>query len=297
MTIASIFCRSSYIALAAAAGVAIAPAVHADETVAILAGDGGIVEQQCGVQPQQIRVDSSSLSSFSACFALTKPTGWAAMSLSGSYGVVNNLTVPVDVAFKLPDGAVYWQDTVAPGQVKSVDVNNAGSTIVELHVSPVATSNGASTATLTPGTTATPNYVSLRSASPTSPGRIVRVTWSGATTTALTRNSSFLDRLDGSVLVTEGLSDPGCVSLQSAAYPGMYLQATSPTSFSLSLAPTAANATWCANPATTPVTSTRLVWAADRTKALAITSQGTLSLGTVDSADSTWFSDQALARP
>ncbi|MCX2162569.1 AbfB domain-containing protein [Corynebacterium auriscanis] len=280
-----------------ATSISITPTAHADDAVVILAGDGGIVQQHCGAQPQQIRVDSSSFSTFSACFGLVKPTGWAAVNITGSYGVVNNLTVPFNVAFKLPDGAVYWQDTVAPGQVKSVDVNNAGSTIVELHVFPVGTSNGASTATLTPGTTATPNYVSLRSASPTTPGRIVRVTWAGATTTALTRNSSFLDRLDGSFLVTKGLSDPACVSLQSAAYPGMYLQATSPTSFSLSLAPKAAGATWCANPATTPVTSTRLVWAADRTKALAVTSQGKLTLGTVDSADSRWFSDHALARP
>lgn len=283
--------------LALVASISSISVAHADESIDILAGDGGIIEQVCGVQPEQIRVDSSSLSRFSACFALTKPTGWAAMNITGSYGVVNNLHVPVNVAFKLPDGAVYWQDTVEPGQVKSVDVNSAGSTIVELHVSPVDTSTGSSTATLIPGTTATPNYVSLRSASTTTPGRVVRVTWSGATTASLTRNSSFLDRLDGSFLVTQGLSDPGCVSLQSAAYPGMYLQASSSSSFSLSSSPQPARATWCVNPAASPVTSTRLVWAADRTKALAVTRQGILTLGAIESADSRWFSDQALARP
>ncbi|HIW95880.1 MAG TPA: hypothetical protein H9867_05270 [Candidatus Corynebacterium gallistercoris] len=123
MTISSILRRTGYAAVAFVAGLSATSAAQADDTVAILAGDGGIVEEKCGTQPQQIRIDSSSLSSFSACFSLAKPTGWAALNLPGSYGVVNNLTVAVDVAFKLPDGTVYWQDTVGPGQVKSVDVN------------------------------------------------------------------------------------------------------------------------------------------------------------------------------
>lgn len=105
------FVRRGVIAVAALiASISIPSVAQADETVTILDGDGGIVEEQCGIQPHQVRVDSSSLSSFSACFGLAKPTGWAAMSLTGSYGVVNNLTVAVNVAFKLPDGAVYWQD-------------------------------------------------------------------------------------------------------------------------------------------------------------------------------------------
>ncbi|MBC2682345.1 AbfB domain-containing protein [Corynebacterium anserum] len=297
MSVLSLLTRGALAAIVLTASINTASAAQADIPVKILAGDGGIVQEQCGKQPQQIRVDSSSVSTFSVCFALTKPTGWAAMNLTGSYGVVNNLTVDVNVAFKLPDGAVYWQDAVHPGQAKSIDVNNAGSTIVELQVIPVATNNGASSATLIPGTDDAPNYVSLRSASAAASGRTVRVTWAGVTTTPLSRNSSFLDRLDGSFLVAKGLSDPACVSLESAAYPGMYLQATSPTDFSLSSTPSASHATWCPNPATTPVTSTRLVWATDRTKALAITSQGSLVLGAVDSADSRWFTDQALARP
>ena len=296
MKTSSFIQRGCYAVMALVASFTTMNTAHADD-VTILVGDGGIIGQECGIQPQQIRVDSSELSEVSTCFALTKLTGWAAMNIRGSYGVVNKLQVPVNVAFKLPDGAVYWQNTIAPGQVASVDVNNAGSTIVELHVSPVNTGNGASTATLTAGTATAPNYVSLRSASTAASGRVVRMAWTGPTTSVLTRNSPFVDRLDGSFLVTKGLSDPACVSLESAAYPGMYLQATSPTRFSLSPAPAAKNATWCANSATTPVTSIRLVWAADRTKALAVSHQGKLALGSADSVSSRWFVDQALARP
>ncbi|KAB3523275.1 hypothetical protein GC425_01810 [Corynebacterium sp. zg254] len=297
MSVSSLLRRGIIAAVAVVASSAALPAATAEEAVSILAGDGGIITEHCGARAEQVRVDSSSLGSLSACFALVRPTGWAAMHLTGSYGLVNNLTVPVSVAFKLPDGAVYWQATVQPGQVSSVDVNNAGSTIVELHVSPVATSTGASTASLTPGTPGAPNYVSLRSASPATFGRVARVSWLGATTSDLTRNSSFPDRLDGSFLVTTGLSDPACISLESAAYPGTYLQATSRASVSLSAHPTPAHATWCAIPDSSVVTSTRLVWAADRSTALAVTPGGGLGLAAVNSADSRWFSDQALARP
>lgn len=280
-----------------ALGLSMASFAQANDEVEILDGDGGIAQQQCDASAKQIRVDSSAFSTFSACFGLVKPTGWAAVNIQGSYGVVNNLDVPVNVAFKLPDGAVYWQDTIAPGELKSVDVDHRGSTIVELHVSPVGTSNGPSTSDTVPGTDSVPKYVSFRSAAPTTSGRILRINWFGATTTALDRNSRFLDRLDGSFKVVKGLADPGCVSLQSATFSGMYLQASAGSTFSLSPVPVAQNATWCPNTTASPATAIRLIWAADRTKALSVTSQGKLSLGSPDQAASNWFVDKALARP
>ena len=151
---------------------------YGQTTFSTRGGDGGLVEQTCGASREQVRVDSGSAAGMAACFGLTAPTGWVAVNIIGSYGVVNNLTVPVAVAFKLPDGAVYYQITIPPGQTRSVGVDRR-STVVELQVSPVATSVGASTGNLTPSSPESENHVSLRSAGRNSASQFMRISWAG----------------------------------------------------------------------------------------------------------------------
>lgn len=273
----------------------ITPAAAQDK-VAVTAGDGGLVEQTCNASASQVRVDSSSVPGMSACFSLTAPTGWVAVNITGSYGVVNNLAVPVSVAFKLPDGAVYWQDTVAPGQVRSVDVDRRGSTVVELQVTPVASPSGPGTATLTPGENA-PNIVSLRSAGVTAAGKTLRVAWSGVQLAGLDRNSGFNDRLDASFEVVEGLGQEGCVSLRSAAYPDVYLHTTGSGAVAASVDPDPMDATWCVTSATAPLTGVRLASAVDQTRVLTVGTGETATTTTQRNVESVWFVDPALAWP
>lgn len=120
------------------AGLATSPAL-AETPVTITAGDGGLVQKDCATGAEYVRIDSSELENSKACFFLTKPTGWVAVNITGSYGVVNRLKVPVSVAFKLPDGEVYWQRVVEPGKIQSIDVGHNRSTVVEMQVTPVAT--------------------------------------------------------------------------------------------------------------------------------------------------------------
>ncbi|VZH84441.1 hypothetical protein [Corynebacterium rouxii] len=190
----SIFRRFSAGVLASviAAGVSISPAV-AETSVDITAGDGGIVQKDCATGVEYVRVDSSGLENSKACFFLTKPTGWVAVNITGSYGIVNRLKVPVSVAFKLPDGQVYWQRVIEPGKLQSIDVDNNLSTVVEIQVTPVATSAGAATGDLTINT-ANPHVVSLRSAGRNAAGKTLRLSWAGVELTSLDRNSGFNDR-------------------------------------------------------------------------------------------------------
>lgn len=273
-----------------------APAASAE--IPITAGDGGIVEQTCGTTPVQIRVDSANATGGKVCFGLVKDSGWVAVNITGSYGVVNNLTVPVTVAFKLPNGAVYWSTNVNPGEVKTVDVNRSGSTVVELQVSPVTSPTGPSTGQLTPGTEQ-PTVVSLRNAASTTTPRVLRVSWSGVVSDVINRNSGFTDRLDASFIVTPGLSNTECVSLESAAYPGVFLQTTDGTTptVTVSSTPDATAATWCATAVSSPATSVRLISAADQRYALSTTTAGAVSVTTTRAADSAWFVDQGLAYP
>lgn len=289
--------RRTLLALTAALLTALAPTAHAQDTVTIFDGDGGLVQQTCGAQTEQIRIDSSSFSSFSACFGLVKPTGWIATEITGSYGVVNNLTVPAHIAFKLPGGAVYWQETVEPGKVTTIDVGRTGSTVVEIQVAPVATSTGPATGSLTPSTDTAPNYISLRQATAPTAGRILRVSWNGITTTAMDRNSGFTDRLDGSFKVIPALDGSSCISLESAAYPGTYLTAPTATTLAVSTTPTPGRATWCPATVATPATAQQLRLAADQTKTLAVTTTGAVTLAGTTATGTAWFVDTALARP
>lgn len=292
--------RLAHAAVAAAAALMTtaaftAPAL-AQTTVDTIAGDGGLTQQTCGTQPQQIRVDSSSVQGMSACFGLTAPTGWVAVNITGSYGVVNNLTVPVAVAFKLPDGAVYFQQIIQPGQVRSVDVDRRGSTIVELQVTPVATSTGTSTATLTPAADKS-NVITLRSAGQLNPGRVLRISWAGVVLSALDRNSGFNDRLDASFAVVPALDGTQCVSLESAAYPGVFLTMSTTGAVQTATNPAPKSATWCASEATTTPTGVHLANASNQTRLLAAATGGKVTTSTTRSIDTVWFSDQALALP
>ncbi|MEJ6014541.1 AbfB domain-containing protein [Corynebacterium sp. H127] len=284
-------------ALSVATLLTLTPTAHAADTVTIFDGDGGLIQQTCGATTEQIRIDASSFPSMSACFGMAKPTGWIATKITGSYGVVNNLTVPAHIAFKLPDGAVYWQETVAPGKVTTIDVGRTGSTVVEIQVTPVATSTGPATGTLTPSTDTAPNYISLRQATTPTAGRILRVNWNGITTTAMDRNAGFTDRLDGSFKVIPALDGSSCISLESAAYPGTYLTAPTATTLSLSHTPQPNRATWCPAPAATPATAQQLRLAADQTKTLAATTTGAVTLAGTTATGTAWFVDTALARP
>ncbi|MDN8578875.1 AbfB domain-containing protein [Corynebacterium bovis] len=264
--------------------------------VTATAGDGGLVPRPCGADPVQVRVDSSDVPGLSVCYSLVRATGWVATGITGSYGVVNSLDVPVSVAFAMSDGAVFWQRTVPPGAVQSVDVDRRGSTVVELQVSPVDSPSGRGTASLVPGTGA-PNLVTLRSAGRSRPGQSLRITWADVRTDALTRNSGFTDRLDASFEVVAGPARPGCVTLRSAAYPGVVLQAGSGSQVVATSTPDPARSTWCVSAVASPPTGVRLVSAADQRRALTVSRTGVVSTTTSRDGDTVWFVDPALARP
>lgn len=268
------------------------------------AGDGGLETKTCNASSPQVRIDSFDVPGTSACYELTAASGWVAVNITGSYGVINNLTSPVSVAFKLPDGAVYWQATIAPGEVHSIDVNRGGSTVVELQVSPVSSPNGPSTGNLTPGPDAdgNDNVVSLRSAGNRVSGQVARINWNGVITSPLTRNSGFTDRLDGSFKVVRALDGSGCISLESAAYPDTYLHATTgngSNGVAASINPDPTAATWCATDAATPVTGKYLASAADQSRVLSPSAATNRALTTTTNrnAESAWFVDTALAFP
>ena len=279
-----------------AALICLATPAHAQDNVNPIAGDGGLVERTCGTTREQVRVDSTSVAGMSACFTLTAPTGWVAVNITGSYGVVNNLTTPISVAFKLPNGAVYFQQVIQPGQVKSVDVDRRGSTIVELQVTPVTTPNGASTATLTPSRQ-TPNYVTFRSAGRINPGQVMRLSWSGVKLSPLDRNSGFNDRLDASFKVVPALDSSQCISLESAAYPGTYLTMNTNGTVAALTNPDTRAATWCPTAAETTPTGVFLANATNQTRILTADANATVTTATNRTTESVWFTDQALALP
>ncbi|OLT54278.1 hypothetical protein BJF89_17030 [Corynebacterium sp. CNJ-954] len=268
------------------------------------AGDGGLETKTCTASNPQVRIDSFDVPGTSACYELTAASGWVAVNITGSYGVINNLTSPVSVAFKLPDGAVYWQATIAPGEVHSIDVNRGGSTVVELQVAPVSSPNGPSTGNLDPGpdadgTDSADNVVSLRSAGNRVSGQVARINWNGVVTSPLTRNSGFTDRLDGSFKVVRALDGSGCISLESAAYPDTYLHTTTGNGVAASINPDPTAATWCATDAATPVTGKYLASAADQSRVLTTgtATNRALTTTTTRNAESAWFVDTALAFP
>lgn len=283
------------IAVIACAALTTLPA-SAQEKVTVNAGDGGLVEAICGSTSTQVRVDSASVAGMSACFELNAPTGWVAVNITGSYGVVNNLNVPVSVAFKLPDGEVYWQQVIQPGQVRSVDVDRHGSTIVELQVTPVASPTGASTGNLT-ASAEQPNYVTLRSAGTLTSGQVMRVGWSGVEMAPLDRNSGFNNRLDASFKVVDALNGSECISLESASYPGVYLIMDNGGAVSTSYQPNPQQASWCPTSVDTPPTGVRLASAVNQSRVLTVSTGGKLSTSTVRTNESIWFTDQALALP
>lgn len=263
--------------------------------------DGGIVEQDCVNDAPQLRVDSSDLPGRAGCFGLIHDSGWVALRITGAFGVVNHLTQPVAVSFKLPSGAVYWTTVVGPGEVRAIDINRAQSTVVELMVAPVASSTGPSSAVLAPpGDGEGPRVVSLRSASSSTRPLMLRVSWSGIGVSELNRNSPFTDRLDAAFIVRRGIADPECVSLETAAYPGAFLQASSVDGrggVELSIVPDPAAATWCVSPVESPPTAVRLLSGTDQTFALAIERTGDVTVAASYSDESLWFVDRALAYP
>lgn len=293
----SIFRRFSAGVLASviAAGVSISPAV-AETSVDITAGDGGIVQKDCATGVEYVRVDSSELENSKACFFLTKPTGWVAVNITGSYGIVNRLKVPVSVAFKLPDGQVYWQRVIEPGKLQSIDVDNNLSTVVEIQVTPVATSAGAATGDLTINT-ANPHVVSLRSAGRNAAGKTLRLSWAGVELTSLDRNSGFNDRLDASFKVVPARDGSQCVSLEAAAYPGVYLTMQPNGSVTVQSNPNAKGATWCPSAAEETPTGTRLASALNQTRVLTTSGSQGVTTTTSRTSESVWFVDQALALP
>lgn len=114
---------------------------------------------------------------------------------------------------------------------------------------------------------------------------------------ALTRNSDFVDRLDASFVVRQGRSDRSCVSLESAAYPGVWLATTGSGRVGVVHDPSDAAATWCPVPVRSPATGTRLISAADRTQALSVSTAGVVGVTTQLDASSVWFVDAGLALP
>ncbi|VZH83987.1 AbfB domain-containing protein [Corynebacterium rouxii] len=192
---------------------------------------------------------------------------------------------------------MYWQETVEPSKVATIDVGRFGSTVVEIQITPVTTSIGPATGTLTPSTDTAPNYISLRQATAPTAGRILRVNWNGITTTTMDRNSSFTDRLDGSFKAIPALDGSSCISLESAAYPGTYLTAPTATTLAVSHTPIPNRATWCPTTVATPATAQQLRLAADQTKTLAVNATGAVSLASTTTTGTAWFVDTALAHP
>lgn len=257
-------------------------------------GDGGIVAQPCGEGAAQIRIDSADASDYSECFALVKEAGWLSLRITGSYGVANNLTIPVAVAFKLPDGAVYWSTVVEPGEIRSIDVNNSMSTVVELQAGVLPPPHGGSTEELAGSKSGKTQIVSFRD--PTS-GHYLRSSWLGFRLDPLTRNSQFEDRLDAAFVVREGKSDPACFSFELGSSPGTFLMVD--TSGQRLVARTqveAQAATWCPSNVTSPPTGIRLVNQSDQRLVISRT-DNTVTVSPDRSSSSVWFVDAALAQP
>jgi len=295
--VSSIFQRFSTGLLAGliAAGVSTSPAL-AETPVDITAGDGGLEQKDCAAGAEYVRVDSSALENSKACFFLIKPTGWVAVNITGSYGIVNRLKVPVAVAFKLPDGQVYWQRIIEPGKLQSIDVDNNLSTVVEIQVTPVATSTGAATGDLTVDTV-NPHVVSLRSAGRNAAGKILRLSWAGVELSSLDRNSGFNDRLDASFKVVPARDGSQCVSLEAATYPGVFLTMQSNGSVIVQSNPNDKGATWCPSSVSETPTGTRFASALNQTRVLTTSGTGGVATTTTRTAESVWFVDQGLALP
>lgn len=274
----------------------IAPPAAADTAVDITSGDGGLVQRDCASGGEYLRVDSSELQNSKACFYLTRPTGWVAVDITGSYGIVNRLKVPVAVAFKLPEGDVYWQRTVDPGTIQSIDVDNNRSTVVEIQVTPVATSTGAATGDLSVNPDS-PNVVSLRSAGRNAPARTLRLSWSGIGLSTLDRNSGFNDRLDASFRVVPARDGSRCISLEAAGYPGVYLSMQAGGEVTMEANPNPQAATWCPSDVAETPTGTRLAPALDQSRALIASGAKSVSTTSAPTSESVWFVDQALALP
>lgn len=278
--------------------VAVAGIAHAgaQTSVGITAGDGGLVERDCASGSDYVRVDSSSLPRSRACFFLVKSTGWVAVNVTGSYGIVNELKVPVSVAFKLPEGDVYWQRVIDPGAVQNIDVDRRGSTIVEIQVTPVATSTGAATGDLSVDTQS-PNVVSLRSAGRVASGTMLRLSWTGVELSTLDRNSGFNDRLDASFRVVSALDGSQCVSLEAAGYPGIFLTMQHSGAVVMQSSPSVTGATWCVSQVAEIPTGVRLASAVNQNRVLTVGADNGVGTTTARTSESVWFADQALAFP
>ncbi|WP_143336574.1 AbfB domain-containing protein [Corynebacterium pacaense] len=209
------------------------------------------------------------------------------------YGIYNRSASDVAVAFRLPEGNVFWQETIAAGAVRTLDVDRARSRVIEMVVGTPSATSGQGQGIIQEG-----SAVSFYNSAFLSQGTLgFDVFDDKAKLKSVNQNSGFEDRLDASFVVRAGLSDPSCVSLQSASYPGVYLQAAAATAGGVvrTSSPVANRATWCV----TEVNSTqvRLRLADGTGRWLENTGLGSVGLKSNSSNSGLWRLDRGLADP
>lgn len=224
----------------ALASLTIATALTTPATAqTITDGDNGIVEKACDFRASQIQLDTSSRTG-PTCFETTG-TGWARMNVGEVYGVYNRSEYPVTIAFRLPEGQVFWQETIAAGSVRTLDIDRSRSRVIEMIIGSVASSTGQGSGILQTG-----ESVTFSRRHVLTPGALgFDVFGDNAQLRPYGVNSGFEDRLDATFILQPGLSDPSCFSLETANYTGVYLTADVSGAVARQVSPQPDKATWC----------------------------------------------------
>ncbi|BAV24458.1 MULTISPECIES: AbfB domain-containing protein [Corynebacterium] len=268
-----------------AVAVLVTPAVAAED------GDGGIAATTCNYGRAQIQLDTSNPGG-SVCFETTG-TGWIRTDIEKVYGVYNRSSFDVVIAFRLVEGSVFWQETIKAGTVRTLDVDRSRSRVIEMMVGTPSSTSGQGQGVIEDGAS-----VSFYQSGFLSSGTLgFDVFDDKAKLKSVGQNSGFEDRLDASFVVQPGLSDDSCVSFQSAAYPGMYLQAAAASGGGVirTMNTVANRATWCVTHASS--TQVRLQVADGTGRWLENDILGSVTLRTASSNNGLWRLDRGLADP
>lgn len=242
--------------------------------------DSLIRPAECSLAKPQLQIDISRRPG-AMCFSIAGP-GHISIDIPGAYGVFNRTDLEVKVAFRLDQGAVYWQETVPAGAVRTVDVDRRRSRVIELSV-------GASGQPV-PASIADGNLMSFWSNGHVlgfSPGsdqpELLSVDFS----------SDFEDRLD-STFYSRSTGD-GCFRFESAFYPGVFLAVGQYNILERNSQARIERSTWCS---TEVAGGTRLGTRIDgRTMWISRGLFGSLTLSSSQASAIVWHSTEGLGNP
>lgn len=213
--------------------IAIAPASGA--TV-----EWGASQQPCSLAKKQIHIDTSSRDG-AICFDVAHPS-FIRLDVTQAYGVRNRTDFDVSVAFRINEGAVFWQETLRPNGLRTLDVDRKRTRVIELMVG----DPGVLSAPQSPGVD------KLVSIAQEADGKWQYVGMNAGDDRAriqrLSLGSSFEDRLDATFKIRPALdrNQTTCFSLESVSYPGSYLTIDTPLgAVARKVAPQPQSATWC----------------------------------------------------